>query len=140
MCFVRVVMTTRKTRKRKSARTSMTDPTRTLVVGLMQAPPYDQMFEQSRRVYSPSNDTPPRSMPRPFSVRCLGHSMSARHYEHVQHTIILIEYDKQAFLFQIFPIFIMLERFFDFPAAVLCVFPFYRMVMSAPSEFFSLYL
>lgn len=25
--------------------------TRTLVVGMMQAPPYDRMFEQSRRVY-----------------------------------------------------------------------------------------
>lgn len=29
----------------------MTDTTRTLVVGMMQTPPYDRMFEQSRRVY-----------------------------------------------------------------------------------------
>ena len=31
---------------------SMTDTTRPLVVGMMQTPPYDRMFEQSRRVYS----------------------------------------------------------------------------------------
>lgn len=30
----------------------MTDTIRTLVVGMMQTPPYDRMFEQSRRVYS----------------------------------------------------------------------------------------
>lgn len=31
---------------------SMTDTTRPLVVGLMQTPPYDRVFEQNRRVYS----------------------------------------------------------------------------------------
>ncbi len=31
---------------------SMTDTARTLVVGLMQTPPYDRMFESMRRVYS----------------------------------------------------------------------------------------
>jgi hypothetical protein len=30
----------------------MTDTARTLVVGLMQTPPYDRMFESMRRVYS----------------------------------------------------------------------------------------
>nr|DAG31987.1 MAG TPA: hypothetical protein [Caudoviricetes sp.] len=30
----------------------MTNNTRPIVVGLMQTPPYDRMFEQSRRVYS----------------------------------------------------------------------------------------
>lgn len=29
----------------------MTDTTRTLVVGMMYTPPYDRMFQQSRRVY-----------------------------------------------------------------------------------------
>lgn len=30
----------------------MTDTTRTLVVGMMQTPPYTHMFESMRRVYS----------------------------------------------------------------------------------------
>lgn len=30
----------------------MTDTTRIIVVGIMQTPHYDRMFEQSRRVYS----------------------------------------------------------------------------------------
>lgn len=32
--------------------------TRTLVVGMMQAPPYDRMFEQNRRVYSAKGISP----------------------------------------------------------------------------------
>ena len=36
----------------------MTDTTRTLVVGMMQTPPYDRMFEQSRRVYSAKGISP----------------------------------------------------------------------------------
>ena len=36
----------------------MTDTTRTLVVGIMQTPPYDRMFEQSRRVYSAKGISP----------------------------------------------------------------------------------
>ena len=36
----------------------MTDTTRPLVVGLMQTPPYDRMFEQSRRVYSAKGISP----------------------------------------------------------------------------------
>lgn len=32
--------------------------TRTLVVGMMQAPPYDRMFEQNRRVYSVKGISP----------------------------------------------------------------------------------
>lgn len=30
----------------------MTDTTRTIVVGMMQTPPYDRMFEQSRVYYA----------------------------------------------------------------------------------------
>ena len=30
----------------------MTDTSRTIVVGMMQTPPYDRMFESMRRVYS----------------------------------------------------------------------------------------
>lgn len=30
----------------------MTDTNKTIVVGMMQTPPYDRMFEQSCRVYS----------------------------------------------------------------------------------------
>ena len=33
-------------------------PTKTLVVGMMQTPPYDRMFEQSRRVYSAKGISP----------------------------------------------------------------------------------
>ena len=36
----------------------MTDTTRTIVVGMMQTPPYDRMFEQSRRVYSAKGISP----------------------------------------------------------------------------------
>lgn len=36
----------------------MTDTARTLVVGMMQTPPYDRMFEQSRRVYSAQGISP----------------------------------------------------------------------------------
>lgn len=36
----------------------MTDTARTLVVGIMQTPPYDRMFEQSRRVYSAKGISP----------------------------------------------------------------------------------
>lgn len=36
----------------------MTDTTRTLVVGMMQTPPYNRMFEQSRRVYSTKGISP----------------------------------------------------------------------------------
>ena len=36
----------------------MTDSTRTIVVGMMQTPPYDRMFEQSRRVYSAKGISP----------------------------------------------------------------------------------
>ena len=36
----------------------MADTTRTLVVGIMQTPPYDRMFEQSRRVYSAKGISP----------------------------------------------------------------------------------
>lgn len=36
----------------------MTATTRTLVVGMMQTPPYDRMFEQSRRVYSAKGISP----------------------------------------------------------------------------------
>lgn len=36
----------------------MTDTTRSLVVGMMQTPPYDRMFEQSRRVYSAKGISP----------------------------------------------------------------------------------
>lgn len=36
----------------------MTDTIRTLVVGMMQTPPYDRMFEQSRRVYSAKGISP----------------------------------------------------------------------------------
>lgn len=32
--------------------------THTLVVGMMQTPPYDRMFEQSRRVYSAKEISP----------------------------------------------------------------------------------
>lgn len=32
--------------------------TRTLVVGMMQAPPYDRMFEQNHRVYSAKGISP----------------------------------------------------------------------------------
>lgn len=34
------------------------DTARTLVVGMMQTPPYDRMFEQSRRVYSAKGISP----------------------------------------------------------------------------------
>lgn len=37
---------------------SMTDTARTLVVGLMQTPPYDRIFEQNRRVYSAKGISP----------------------------------------------------------------------------------
>lgn len=36
----------------------MNDPTRTLVLGMMQTPPYDRMFEQNRRVYSVKGVSP----------------------------------------------------------------------------------
>ena len=36
----------------------MTDTARTLVVGMMQTPPNDRMFEQSRRVYSAKGISP----------------------------------------------------------------------------------
>ena len=36
----------------------MNNTTRTLVVGMMQTPPYDRMFEQSRRVYSAKGISP----------------------------------------------------------------------------------
>lgn len=36
----------------------MTDTTHSLVVGMMQEPPYDRMFEQSRRVYSAKGTSP----------------------------------------------------------------------------------
>lgn len=36
----------------------MTDTTHTLVVGMMQTPPYNRMFEQSRRVYSTKGISP----------------------------------------------------------------------------------
>ena len=36
----------------------MTDTTRTIVVGMMQTPPYNRMFEQSRRVYSAKGISP----------------------------------------------------------------------------------
>lgn len=36
----------------------MTDTTRIIVVGIMQTPPYDRMFEQSRRVYSAKGISP----------------------------------------------------------------------------------
>lgn len=36
----------------------MADTTRTFVVGIMQTPPYDRMFEQSRRVYSAKGISP----------------------------------------------------------------------------------
>lgn len=36
----------------------MIDTTHTLVVGMMQTPPYDRMFEQSRRVYSAKGISP----------------------------------------------------------------------------------
>lgn len=36
----------------------MIDPVCTLVVGMMQTPPYDRMFEQSRRVYSAKGISP----------------------------------------------------------------------------------
>lgn len=36
----------------------MTDITRTIVVGMMQIPPYTHMFEQSRRVYSAKGIAP----------------------------------------------------------------------------------
>lgn len=34
------------------------DTTRPIVVGMMQTPPYDRMFEQSRRVYSAKGIAP----------------------------------------------------------------------------------
>ena len=36
----------------------MNNTTRTIVVGMMQTPPYDRMFEQSRRVYSAKGISP----------------------------------------------------------------------------------
>ena len=36
----------------------MTNTTHTIVVGMMQTPPYDRMFEQSRRVYSAKGISP----------------------------------------------------------------------------------
>ena len=36
----------------------LTDTAPTLVVGMMQTPPYDRMFEQSRRVYSAKGISP----------------------------------------------------------------------------------
>lgn len=36
----------------------MNETTRTLVVGMMQTPPFDRMFEQSRRVYSEKGISP----------------------------------------------------------------------------------
>lgn len=36
----------------------MTDTARPIVVGMMQTPPYDRMFEQSRRVYSAKGISP----------------------------------------------------------------------------------
>lgn len=36
----------------------MTTTAHTLVVGMMQTPPYDRMFEQSRRVYSAKGISP----------------------------------------------------------------------------------
>ena len=36
----------------------MNDNARTIVVGMMQTPPYDRMFEQSRRVYSGKGISP----------------------------------------------------------------------------------
>ena len=44
--------------KHKNVRLPMTDSTRTLVVGMMHTPPYDRMFEQSRRVYSAKGISP----------------------------------------------------------------------------------
>lgn len=37
---------------------SMTDTAHTLVVGMMQTPPYDRIFEQNRRVYSAKGISP----------------------------------------------------------------------------------
>lgn len=36
----------------------MTDTKRPIVVGMIQTPPYDRMFEQSRRVYSAKGISP----------------------------------------------------------------------------------
>ena len=36
----------------------MIDTTHTIVVGMMQTPPYNRMFEQSRRVYSAKGISP----------------------------------------------------------------------------------
>lgn len=36
----------------------MTDTKSPIVVGIMQTPPYDRMFEQSRRVYSAKGISP----------------------------------------------------------------------------------
>ena len=38
--------------KHKNVSPPMTDSTRTIVVGMMQTPPYNRMFESMRRVYS----------------------------------------------------------------------------------------
>lgn len=37
---------------------TMNDNARTIVVGMMQTPPFDRMFEQSRRVYSEKGISP----------------------------------------------------------------------------------
>lgn len=39
-------------------RDGLGNTTRTLLVGMMQTPPYDRMFEQSRRVYSAKGISP----------------------------------------------------------------------------------
>lgn len=51
-------MITRKLRMYKNLSMPMTDTTRTIVVGMMQTPPYDRMFEQSRRVYTAKGISP----------------------------------------------------------------------------------
>lgn len=47
---------------------TMTDTTRTLVVGMMQTPPYDRMFESARRVYSAKGLCPDKWLDNDFFV------------------------------------------------------------------------
>lgn len=52
-------MKLRKNRKKQMYLSlTMNDTTRTIVVCMMQTPPYDRMFEQSRRVYSAKGISP----------------------------------------------------------------------------------
>ena len=44
--------------ERNMERKNMSNTTRTIVVGMMQTPPYDRMFDQSRRVYSAKGISP----------------------------------------------------------------------------------